>query len=146
MEQINKIILGVDLQHVSNELFKFAVDTARIRNAELTVIYVHQNVFPLVNVLMPKDLLVKAREESETELKNLCHKNIPAVVEWESAILEGRSVYEGLIAAAKKLEAGLIIVGAHDKHDMDEILLGTNTEKIVRYAPCSVFVHKNKPE
>ena len=142
MEPINKIILGVDLQHISVELFKFAVDTARIRNAKLTVIYIHQTVFPLVNVLMPKDLLVKAKEESESELKTLCHKNIPAVVEWESAVLEGRSVYEGLISAAKKLEAGLIIVGAHDKHQMDEIFLGTNTEKIVRYASCSVFVHK----
>lgn len=144
MEQISKIILGVDLQHVSVDLFQFAVDTARIRDAQLTVIYVHQNVFPLINVLMPKDLLVKAKEEGEAELKTLCHKNIPAVVEWESAVLEGRSVYEVLITAAKKLEAGLIIVGAHDKHQLDEILLGTNTEKIVRYAPCSVFVHKSK--
>jgi len=144
MEPINNIILGVDLQHVSTNLFSFAVETARIREAKLSVIYIHQNVMPLVNVLMPKDLLEKAKQESEAELKNLCHKNIPAVVEWESAVLEGRSVYESLISATKKLDAGLIIIGAHDKHSLDEILLGTNTEKIVRYAPCSIFVYKGE--
>ena len=142
MDPISDIILGVDLQHVSTELFRFAVETARIRDAKLTVIYVHRSSIPLVNVLLPKDLLEKARQESESELINLCHKNIPAVVEWVSAVIEGRLVYETLISAAKKLAAGLLIVGAHDKHELDEILLGTNTEKIVRYAPCSVFVYK----
>ncbi len=144
MESFKKIILGVDLNHFSAGPLSFASSMSVRNKAELVVIYACPDIMPLVNVLMPKDILASRKKESQKELEGLCQKHLAQEVDWEALVLEGRTVYEIIIEAARKLKPDLIIIGEHDRHKLDEIFLGTNTEKIVRYAPCSVFVSKNR--
>lgn len=41
---------------------------------------------------------------------------------------------------AKELGADLIVAGRHGEHTLTEKLIGSTTERIARFAPCSVFV------
>lgn len=50
--------------------------------------------------------------------------------------------YEGIIACAEKIEAELIIMGSRGLSDFEEILIGSNTEKVVRKSTIPVLVVK----
>ncbi|MBU2514757.1 universal stress protein [bacterium] len=138
MKRFKKILLGIDLNHFSKEAMEFAAETAKLRHSKLIVMYVHRS--PLKNIAVSKNTTQKEIEKYKSELIKLCEKYISKSVNWEAVVLEGRPIYQTIIRAAKKLQSDLIIVGEHDRHQLDEILLGSNAEKIVRYAPCSVFV------
>lgn len=140
MRKYQKIILGIDINHFSQETMELGADTAEMCGARLIVIYAHKSYMPIVNVSLPKGTIEKDEADYKDELEELCKKHIPESVEWETVVIEGRPVYQTIIRAAKKLEADLIIVGEQDRHSLDEILIGSNTEKIVRHAPCSVYV------
>jgi nucleotide-binding universal stress UspA family protein len=47
---------------------------------------------------------------------------------------------EQIIAAAEQHGADLIIMGSHGEGDVDRWLLGSVSERIARYARCSVLV------
>ena len=51
-----------------------------------------------------------------------------------------------LIARARELGAELICVGTHARRGVDHLLLGSVAEQIVRQAPCSVLVARERPE
>lgn len=48
-------------------------------------------------------------------------------------------VYQEILAYADKVGADLIVIGSH-KPGVADYLLGSNASRVVRHAPCSVFV------
>lgn len=142
MGEFKKVIFGIDLNYFSKEALDFTIEFVRSHNSKLVVIFAHQSIMPIVSASLPKSIIKKSIEGFDHSLKELCEENIPEDIDWEAVVLEGKTVYEKIIEAATKLSADLIILGEHDRHGLDNILLGHNTEKIVRYAACSVFVYK----
>jgi nucleotide-binding universal stress UspA family protein len=59
--------------------------------------------------------------------------------------VETGSIYAGILAVAKRIDADLIVLASH-RPAMKDYLLGANASRIVRHAPCSVFVVRVKPE
>jgi len=49
------------------------------------------------------------------------------------------SIYEEILEVAKKTEADLIVIGAHQPH-LSEYLLGPNAARVVRHSKASVYV------
>ncbi len=143
MKKVSKIIYGLDLNHFSKKTLDYAVERAKENDARLIIIYAHQMIPHIVSISLPKNVIEESVKGFKKQLVDLCEENIAEEVQWEAVVLEEKTVYEAIINAAKKLKADLIIVSAHDRHELDEILLGHNTEKIVRYAPCSVYVSKD---
>lgn len=123
---------------------KFSSDLARMNNSKLIVLYIFKPFTPLLNISISKTDQKKSEKELKNQLVKLCQSNIPKTVDWEAVVIEGKPVYQTIIKAAKELKTDLIIIGEHDRHQRDEIFLGSNTEKIVRYAPCSVFVYRKR--
>ena len=144
VKRIRKILLGVDLAHFSEDTIKFAVETAKIRRSKLTVMFVYRSVHPIINLATPKKSSPNEIENCKSELISLCEKHIPKSVDWEAVVIEGKPIYQTIVRAAQKISTDLIILGEHDRHQQDEILLGSNAEKIARYAPCSVLILKNR--
>jgi universal stress protein A len=52
--------------------------------------------------------------------------------------------YEEIIEAAKKSAADLIVIATHGHTGLQHLLLGSTVERVVQYAPCSVFVVPEK--
>ena len=57
-----------------------------------------------------------------------------------------KNPYEGIIEYSKKINADLIIMGSKGISDFDEILIGSNTEKVVRTSEIPVLVVKKSVE
>jgi len=57
-----------------------------------------------------------------------------------------KNPFEGILEYSKKISADLIIMGAKGISDFDEILIGSNTEKVVRTSEVPVLVVKKSAE
>jgi nucleotide-binding universal stress UspA family protein len=53
--------------------------------------------------------------------------------------VEAGNVYSGILSAAERINADLIVLGSH-RPAMKDYLLGTNASRVVRHARCSVMV------
>lgn len=53
--------------------------------------------------------------------------------------IETGSIYAGILAVRERIEADLIVLASH-RPAMKDYLLGANAARVVRHAPCSVFV------
>ena len=61
-------------------------------------------------------------------------------------IIKLQTPYEGILKYAKKLEVDLIIMGSKGHSKFEEILIGSNTEKVVRASEAPVIVIKKDPD
>ena len=84
-------------------------------------------------------------EDSQAKLEKYCEENIPKDIQWTAMVRERQKhhSHHEILAVAEELESDLIIVGDHDKHGLER-WLGTNSDKVVRRAHCSVMVVKEK--
>ena len=59
-------------------------------------------------------------------------------------ILEMGNPYQGISNVIAEHKADLLIMGTQGSSGLDEILIGSNTEKVVRYAKCPVITVKDE--
>jgi nucleotide-binding universal stress UspA family protein len=51
---------------------------------------------------------------------------------------------ESILDAAKEMNAGIIVMGSHSHNWLDEILVGSVTEKVLRNSPVPLFIIPTK--
>jgi len=54
--------------------------------------------------------------------------------------------YDGIIESSKECNADMIIIGSHGSEGIEELLVGSNTEKVVRNSDVPVMVIKHEHE
>ncbi|MCP4295177.1 MAG: universal stress protein [Proteobacteria bacterium] len=146
MSEIKKILVGIDIQNVSGEILECAIKLSRLDNASLTVIYgCPSYTNPSLDNYLPTDITRKVKEDSTKQLREYCEKIIPRSVEWESIVRERQShhTHHEIVKLADEISADMVVIGDHDKHGLEQ-WLGTNSDKIIRRAPCTVVVVKEK--
>lgn len=80
----------------------------------------------------------KALQDVGEKLTAWAAQNVPQGVDVHPHVLHGR-IYDEIIAAAAKLEVDAVVLAAH-RPELSDYLLGPNAARVVRHAPCSVFV------
>lgn len=135
-----QILVPVDLAEVevSRPALDKAVALAGITGAKVALVYVRS--------IMPVTFMEYVPPSFDEEQQNQCEKEI-ADVAATVALPKGSvttsirmgSVYNEVLAEAKKIGADLIVVGSH-RPGMATYLLGSNASTIVRHAECSVLV------
>ena len=56
----------------------------------------------------------------------------------------GESIYNVILEVAQEADVDLIVIGSH-RPAMKDYLLGTNADRVVRHANCSVLVARDLP-
>jgi universal stress protein A len=69
---------------------------------------------------------------------------VPAAIKRVRVIREGKPADE-VLAAARELEADLIVMGTHGRSRLSHLLLGSTAEAVVRQATCPVLTVPKKP-
>ncbi len=115
-----------------------AVALAGITGAKVALVYVRS--------ILPVTFMEYVPPSFDEEQQNQCEKEMADVAasvalpkERVSTAVRMGSVYNEVLAEAKKLGADLIVVGSH-RPGMATYLLGSNASTIVRHAECSVLV------
>lgn len=147
MYKFKKILLAFDIYNHEGNALEHAIERAIANEAILEVLYVCPKYHvPAFDTYLSEDAGAKIKHDALEKLEALCKEKIPESVQWEALVDEqkGKKSYQVIIDNADAKQVDLIIMGAHDRHKLDHIWLGTNTEKVVRYAHCSVMVIKEK--
>lgn len=141
---MKRILVPVDFSEYSVEALKVAAQIARKNNFEIILLHLlelpHQvsgdfgNSSSIPEIIYFKN---KAIEKLEELMDSVFLQGIEV---FES--IEFKKVDEGIIDASTKNNADLIVMGSHGTSGFNELLVGSNTEKIVRHSKVPVLVIK----
>lgn len=143
---MKRILIPTDFSKYSEEALKVAAQIARKYNSE--IILLHMLELPIqANVAIgggksiPEIMFYKNKAISNLEklMDSDYLKGINV-----SEVIEFKKVYEGVLDASEKNNVDLIIMGSHGTSGFDELLVGSNAEKVVRFSKIPVLVVKNE--
>jgi len=141
---MKRILIPVDFSEYSIEALKIAAQIARKNNCEIILLHLlelpHQvsdifgNGNSIPEIIFYKNKAISMLEElmDASYLKGI----------YVSEAIEFKKVSEGIIDASEKNNVDLIVMGSHGTSGFKELLVGSNTEKVVRFSNIPVLVIK----
>lgn len=155
------ILVAIDESNVSEKAFAAAKELAKALRAKLIVVHVldpHNSRSPQPlysysngnseseNALTDQSIRERYEREwanfvsyYESLLKQKVDEATAAGIEAESLQPNG-AAGSVLCEVAKATNASLMVIGSHQRRGMAEIMLGSTSNYITHYAPCSVMV------
>jgi len=124
-----RILVAVDESEQSQWALDASIDIARILKGGLALVHV---------VKAPFERPQHNEELSSQELLQRFASMVPASVKTHIDSRKGNVVAE-LVGAAMESDAGLIVMGTHGRGPLPQLLLGSTTEGVARWAPCPVL-------
>ena len=129
MLTVRSILCPVDLSEQSRQALLWASAIARYRGGELTVLSVIEPLLAqAAGIRLGVDL---AREEAEPALREFVDATLPERVRQASHVRIEATVgdpAERILQTARRLNAGLIVMGTHGLGGFRKLVLGSTTE------------------
>jgi nucleotide-binding universal stress UspA family protein len=137
------ILVPTDFSESSEAALRAAVHFAQAFHAAIEVFHVDVDPSivlppPLDTISLPR-LFERVVAETATRLEGVVAEVRKAGVTCTSAEEFGRS-HAAIVERARVTNAGLIVMGSHERHALGHALLGSVAEKVVQHAPCAVLV------
>jgi nucleotide-binding universal stress UspA family protein len=156
MNSIKKILGAIDFSKYTPLVAKHAILLARQLKAEVIFVNIlNQHDLNLIQQTMEKlndsrekfsmnEYIEEMVDERETDMKDLFKQFDLTDVSYKFAIYTGVPFSE-LLAAIKKHEADLVIMGVKGKSDLKDVLVGSTAIKLFRRCPVPL-VSIREPE
>jgi nucleotide-binding universal stress UspA family protein len=141
---MKKILVPTDFSAYAEDALKVAVQIARKNNSEIFLLHMlelpkQMSDATTAGASIPEVMLfMKKAQETFDKLLNkpfLKDVEVTEVIQFEKA-------FEGIIKFSKKNAIDLIVMGSHGAAGIEEIFIGSNTEKVVRLSEVPVLVIK----
>jgi nucleotide-binding universal stress UspA family protein len=142
---LNRILVPLDGSRLAERALEPAATLARYYGAELLLVRVPEMTRIFVaaefgyGVLYPSQALEAAREEAADYLRSVQAGSAVAGVRARSEVAEG-DVAGAIVDLAGREGADLIVMSSHGYSGLARWLLGSVAERVLRAAPCPVWV------
>lgn len=145
---MKRILIPTDFTKYADEAIEVGAQIAKKHGYEIVLIHMLELPGQMNDAIkgetsIPEVMLFKRKaEEMLRSIKNrpyLAGINITEVVRLDGA-------YNGINNYIKQNSIDLIVMGSHGTSGIDEIFIGSNTEKVVRLSEIPVLVIKSKNE
>jgi nucleotide-binding universal stress UspA family protein len=139
---IHRILCPVDFSEPSRRALHYALDLARRRRAEVSVVHVAARTLPPLSALAAGSsaaLEGGVREQLRRDLLEELQRFVEPVAEGVRVtceVKEGNIAGEILELAAR---ADLLVLGTHGHGEIEGLVLGSVTEKALHRSPCPVL-------
>ncbi|HEU5291035.1 MAG TPA: universal stress protein [Cyclobacteriaceae bacterium] len=151
---MKKILVPTDFSKEAQIATEVARDIAKKAGSELTLLHVIEaasggsfNVEGETKFggdpeekLFNMSLIKKAKKQMETLLSNPIFNGMKVKGE-----LKMGTPFHGMRTIITEKKVDLVVMGTAGKTKVDEMIIGTNTEKVVRHAQCPVLTVQKKP-
>ncbi|MCP4335966.1 MAG: universal stress protein [Gammaproteobacteria bacterium] len=137
------ILFPVDMEHTveSADALAVALEEARRSNANLTVMTVAPGFgMPIVAAYFDEDAVKEALMEVARHLKKYIDDHIPDDIESTAVVVEGHPA-NLILEQAKENDVDLIVMASHNS-ELENLILGSCSARVVNHAPCTVTVVK----
>ena len=141
-----RILVPVDGSRTSKAGLREAIELAKGQSAKLQLVNVaDQHYIALMGLESSagiNDLMESTKQAGRSVLKNAQAAARKAGVEATGVLLETLTgpAADPIIRQAKKWGADLIVLGTHGRRGVRRLLMGSDAEQIVRYAPVPVML------
>jgi nucleotide-binding universal stress UspA family protein len=152
-----KVLVALDGSEHSEKALETAIQIAKKFRAKLMLIHVYSVTMPAVVAPEPTTLtpagvpvVTSAEVAKMVEAERMVGKRVladgeqkakSANVRVETVLKEGNTVQE-IVALAKEREFDLIVIGARGISRLEELLMGSVSEGVIKNAHCPVLVVK----
>lgn len=139
------ILVPVDLRQESSwrPALPIAIDQARRYGARLHLMTVVPDItLTLAAAHIPKEANRRVVEDARRRLEAFAGEQVPPELQPAVEVRQG-SVYGEILDHARKIDADLIVMASH-RPELRDYLIGPNAARVVRHAPCSVLVVRQK--
>ena len=137
--KLKSILVPIDFSKISQKALEYAVPLARQFGAKITLLHaIEPQPYPadLTYVPMGKNFPTKPLEEA---LNELAERTIePRFL--KDVIVRVGTAFEVITNVAWDCEADLIVITTHGHTGLKHVFMGSTAERVVRHAPCPVFV------
>ena len=138
-----RILCGVDFSDASLTALEYAISLAEESDATLTLIHVIEIPPELSESPRTEAEIAQARAAAEAEGLRRLSALVPASASEACTVhvevAEGRAARE-LVRAAREGHDDLLVMGVRGRNAVDLAVFGSNTNQVVRTAPCPVLV------
>jgi nucleotide-binding universal stress UspA family protein len=114
---------------------------AELCNAKLTLLHVWSTPDSHTGVLgaLDPEAIERSRDRAEFNLRRLAEMARERYPQIESYFLTGEPCSQ-IVAVAKSSSVDLIVISTHDYDWLRHLVEGSDAEKILRHAPCPVWI------
>ena len=136
-----RILVAVDFSDCSSVAIDYADALAADIQARLIFLHVIEQAMNLQNELNPAltDPNQQTVEAAQKRLAVLAQKRDRRCRQIEILVRIGRA-YSEIADTARAMAADLIVVGTHGFNGVENPLMGSTAERVVRHAPCPVLI------
>jgi len=146
---MNKILVPVDFSEQSNYALKTAASISEKTNAEVYLLHLVELPSGVIdmaagsNFSIPESMMyLRKIKDKMLKIKEYYFVNRENV----KYSIRFNHPYQGIKEYSEKINPNLIIMGAKGVSDFEEIMIGSNTEKIVRTSEIPVIVVKSNSD
>ncbi len=148
MIQLKRILIPTDFSEFGQHAIAYGCELAQRFDAELHVLHVVQDAFPLVPeagmlTVSHVEYINQLIESSGQMLEQLPDSEKSASQNVVRAVEVGTPFVE-IVRYAREQEIDLIVLGTHGRTGLVHMLMGSVAEKVVRKAPCPVLTVRPK--
>ena len=143
---MKKILVPTDFSKGSEEALKVAAQLAKRYNSELHVMHMIELPFDMVDPMHETSELPGAMffmKMAHKSFETFLDKDYLEGVDVREAI-QNNDAFEGIIDSAHKKDIDLIVMGSRGASGFKEMVIGSNTEKVVRTSDVPVLVIKKE--
>jgi universal stress protein A len=139
--RLKRILVPVDFSDPSSQALRYAARFAQHFGGELTLLHVMQKTaiaaFPEVPTYV--DYPEEDFEKAERALQSLAAQQPLRSSVIHTDVRTGLAAHE-IVEAARDLDSDLIVIATHGYTGWKHLCIGSTAERVVRTAPCPVFV------
>ena len=142
MIKMKKVLVPTDFSDSARHATSYGVSFAKEYGAELVLLHVVENItVGYASDLFPVPMAEVFQEISgyaKTELAKLAGEAKERDVRVTELVAQGKPSAE-IIRYAAENAVDVIVLGTHGKGMLDQALVGSTTERVVRRSPCPVL-------
>lgn len=136
-----QILVPTDLGPMSDAALDYAIALAKPFGATIRLVHVFEPPtldLPEGMITGTADATGRILKSAEATLEAAIEVRRGAGVTITSSVREGKA-WRQIIAAARELDDGVIVMATHGRKGLERALLGSVAEKVIRMAPCPVL-------
>jgi nucleotide-binding universal stress UspA family protein len=139
MWKLDKILVPVDGSEYSYKAAQFSTSCAKQFNSTVIILHCHKSDFCYANDIDYDEIHARMEEKAEDLLD--CYREVydkEGIKHWE--IIPDPPAAQAIVKIAGKEEVDMIIMGTHGRTDLQGLLLGSVTHKVLHLANCPVLI------
>jgi nucleotide-binding universal stress UspA family protein len=143
---MKRILVPTDFSKHAEYALRVAAQIAKANNSEIMLLHMlelpHQGSDAIAGGSAIPEIMFFKNKAIE-RLEELMDADFLEGIE-VSEIIQFEKAFDGILAVSKKNDIDFIVMGSHGASGFQELFIGSNTEKVVRYSDVPVLVIKNE--